>query len=421
MGIKAIKPLNMASGGSVGEAMVIKDEQGYDRFLSQALKENNTYRLFFPVVKLEEDNPYAVNGRSILGAAYGGRNCDKDAVKCSFLPLTNFEKDEFGQLKDSSDMGKYAKIASVLHEASYRYAIKQVEDEAKRLAEENDEPIDTVGVAEKKKKLDQEYHGAVVNNVPVAPICNPIIRGTSVFTFVSAVLVQLNPDNSPSIERSGIERITFTISKKKVEELNLCLKNLSAEQKGRDYIEVSYAYLGKSKNEAGQNAHFEYVTPESELRVKYKDWWKVRGSSIEKLLIHDVEKIAVKNKNIANPPDEFEVVLNFKKWIATNRVILNYIDFDAQNVKGAAKDLLDIDAVRSMTKARVKLEEIVKSQELDTIEEVVSDVKELNEEQLSKIDDIQKAASLADIVNAAGGMEAYGDMMENDSSSPAEL
>lgn len=415
-------PLNAT--GSVGEAMAVKDAQGYDRFLSQALHENNTYRLYFPVVELSDDNPYAVNGKSILGAAYGGRNCDPKAVKCSFLPLTNFSQDEFGQLKDGSEMGKYARIASVFHEAKYRYAVQQAENEAKKLAEENGEPIDTGELASKKKKLDQEYHGDTVNDVNIPPIYMPVIRGTSVFTFVSAILVQLNPDGTPSKERTGVERITLNISKKKVEELNEVLKKLSVNQLSRDYIEVHYAYNGKDKNEAGRNAHFEYVSEDSELRTKYPEWWKQKGTTIETMMIHDVNMIATKNRNIANPPDEREVIINFFKYIAGNRVLCNYMDFEAPIVQAAAEDLLNIDTVRSMQKAKMRLESIIKERNDSIAKEEAeqaaeADVKELSSEQLGKVEDMQKAGSLGEIIEAAGGLDGFGEMSSGDE--PEEL
>lgn len=411
-----LKPLNAT--GSVGEALQIKDSQGYDQFLSQVISENNTYRLFFYTVDMPEDSSYAINGRSILGAAYGGRNCDPKAVKCSFLPLTNFTRDEFGQLKDCSEMGKYARIASILHEAKYRYAVQQAENEAKKLAEDNGEQVDTVSLADKKRTLDQEYHGATINNVNVPPLYAPVIRGTSVFTFVSAILVKLNPDGSPAKDRAGITRIALNISKKKAQELDECLRKLSPEQLNRPYIEVQYAYNGKDKKEAGQNAHFEYVQDDAQLSSKYPEWWKSKGPIIEDMFIKDAEGIGTKNRNVADPLDEYEVILNFKKYIANNRALCGYMDFEAQNVKNAAEDLLSIDTIRSLQKCKVKLDEIVAEKKASAVEEEATDVAEetgdLNSQQLEKVAEMQGAGTLADIVEAAGGMDGFGELSSED-------
>lgn len=404
----AIKPLN--ASGCVGEAMAVKDAQGYDRFLSQAISENNTYRLFFYMVEMPEDSPYAINGRNVLGAAYGGRNCDPKAVKCSFLPLTDFDRDEFGQLKDNSDMGRYARIASIIHEGKFRYAVYQAEQEAKKLAEDNGEPVDAAQLAAKKKTLDEEYHGATVNDVNVPPKYMPVIRGTSVFIFVSAVLVLIDPDGTPSKQRTGIERVSLNISKKKAQELNRVLSRLTPEQLKRGYIEVHYAYNGKDKNEAGRNSAFEYVDESSQLSTKFPDWWKAKGPVIENMMIKDVDAIGSKNRNVANPPDMYEVVMNFKKYLATNRVYANYMDFESSIVKNAAEDLLNIDSIRSLQKVRVKLEELVAEaneakadkQQGETLEETGS----LSSEQLEAMQAMEQSKTLGEIISNAGGMEA---------------
>lgn len=420
-----LKPLN--ASGTIGEAGTIRDAQGYDRFLSQVLAENNTYHMFFTTVPLDETSEFAVNGRSVLGAAYGGRNCDKNAVGCTFLPLTDFEQDEFGQLKDKSGMGKYARIASIFHEAMYRNAIQKADDEARKLAEDNDEPVNEVDLAAAKKKLDQEYHGDRVNDVNVPPKINPVIRGMSVFTFVSAVIVKLLPDGQPSSEKDAITRVTFTMSKTKAEQLNKALKGLRGEQLERDYIEIKYAYNGATKQEAGRMATLDYVDPDSELRAKYPNWWAVKGKVIESMMIKDLDSIAPKNQNIANPLTNNEVIINFKKWLATNRGMSSYIDFESPTVKNAASDLLEIDAIRSMKKARIRLEEIVaeaKENEANGEEEnaQANEAREFSSEEIAKMKEMQEAGTLAGIIDAAGGMDSFGELGKDGlSDEPGEL
>ena len=127
-----------------------KDAQGSDPHLSEVVELNGKYRLFFRAVYNPEEGL-----TDIAAAMVPGRSCDYEICGTRFIPYTKemYKLVEGDVPDDLTGLKSWARIARVLHDAQYTREKKNAEAEARRTAEELQQPIDQLSLVKHWKLL----------------------------------------------------------------------------------------------------------------------------------------------------------------------------------------------------------------------------------------------------------------------------
>lgn len=458
----------MGSGG-MKAGIKTRENQGTFTFLSKAVEKDNTYRVIFPVIKLEpgemkEDGTFVPSKEmglddvfDIQAVTLPGYKTDMDKMGTTFMPLDDFEQTSTGKVLDKGPMPTYSRISRILFDAEYKRECAKAELDAKREAEEMGKQVDPVTLNEKMRKLDEAYHGAKVNGVNIAPTEQQAINSLRVYLFTAGVIYKVEGEVKPAMD-CDIVGFSLELNGTKCNQIKTAISKATTERRAKltainnkkaagevltdeelnykhmldkGYIEVEYIYKGATKQDAGRAASFNYCSEASDASCKkFPDFWAKRSGEIYDKLIYDMETMAAKNRNISLAPSQEKVRLSFFKYCKDQAVLGKYVDFEGdagEAVKRAAGDMLKIDGFKENQAFWAKLQEAYaegKSDEAYAIEADDEDDATDAEQAISGILKAQQEnphASMQQILDAAGGVDALNSASMQFSAEPGEL
>lgn len=357
--------LKFLGKGGMSESEELKGQQGVDNFISKVVELGCTYRAFIPIVDIE-------GSWTVAAATVVGRPLSYDALNTSFV-LVDYTVNELDQVRDVSGLDRLARCSDVLYEAEYRRELAILERDAKQTASDLGRDVDLEKLAIDKRELDLAYHGGKVNGKKILPTKNKIVGPVLVTGISNLSLIKLRPDGSP--DDSNPTRVAVRLSSTKISQFKECLKSITDEDKARGYMECSYSYEGKTKQEAGSNAKFVYVDKSHWLQTMFPNWYGDHGVDVKKRLLYAQEAIAAKNKEVSYTLSVDSVFVQFKEYMNKKAIItFPYIDTESEAVRRAAKDFITYDSVNSYANLRDKLLAMVSSESEETEVEASDDV-----------------------------------------------
>lgn len=348
-------------------AMRVKDSQNRVRNLSKVVALGGSYRLFFPMGDVD-------GVRDMVVAAVAGRQLDFKRLGRSFvvLPEKYYEVSETGRITDKSELRKYAVISRALLDAERREEIARAERDAKTTAEQMGVDIDVVALKQAIREIELRYNGdRDAKPQPIYADENQMVSGVKVEIATEVVVVPLNSNKEP--EWGKAVSAAIPLSDRKMSQLSALVSNPDYCDPEKNYIEVSYDYIGTDAKTAGQNAVFQGVSKELSLENKFADGWAANGGTIMARLPKDSEAIKARNMTMSSSTTIKEVIELFNKYVSKHQLILLNLDLEDDLVKAAAKDMVELNIAADAPKVQEKLIAIVEAQRAEGKEEEIEE------------------------------------------------
>lgn len=347
-----------------------KDAQGSDPHLSKVVELNSKNRLFFRAVYNPEEEL-----TDIAAAMVPGRSCDFEICGTGFIPYTKemYDLVEGDVPDDLTGLKSWARIARVLHDAQCTREKKSAEAEARRTAEELQQPIDQISLSRALDGIELKYHGGkAADGTNIMPKKSPAISGMQQKLSTQLLVVKLLPSGAPDWKNA--KYAVLELSKTRITELITILDDPNYCEPGSDWIEVGYDYIGADKQSAGRAAKFSGIAKSLSLSETFKTEWEQIGKAKVDGIANgnSLDEIAMimrsRNRNLKGGRGPNDIISAYKTWCAKNAAVFAAIDFEADNVAYTAKDFLDSHIVDSIPSVKAKFEEIVKAQDIKKAE-----------------------------------------------------
>ena len=177
-----------------------------------------------------------------------------------------------------------------------------------------------------------------------------------------ALVIKTNPDGSPDYKNA--KYATIELSDQKKNELIGILADPKNVDPTKDYLEVSYSFVGKDKDEAGRAAKFSAVNPTLYLEHEYPTEWQKTGKAMMENIAtgKDVDAMAEmmmsKNRSLRFAKGPKDIVANLNVWLAKNEAVFGSIKMDDEATGWAAKDIIDEGLVDSVPLIKSQLQEL---------------------------------------------------------------
>lgn len=341
----------LQTGGGLRGGIKVKESQGSCQSLSKVVTLGGKYRLFFPI--FERDGIV-----DVVAATMAGRKLDRDILKKSFVPITNFEQSATGRIIDKTGLDSYARIAHVIHKSNEKAEKEAAEREAKVDADKLGVAVDQAALKQKLHEIEVAYEGDNSNkDNPIYATKNPIV-GSLVTEIATECLVVPMQNEAPQWDKAQVASVSVSTTKQT--QLMALLEDDNYARVHPDFLEVSYVYAGKSKAEAGRAATFQGISADLSLKTKYADLWEKQGVQALKRVSRTEEAVASKNYNMSSAVTPEEVMTSFKSYCAKTPAIFANMDWEADETKRAAKDMIDKNVVpEQYTAVRQRLAELV--------------------------------------------------------------
>lgn len=344
-----MKPLATGLKGS----KKLQDAQQKLRNFSKQAEVNTSYRLFFPLIRNE-------NGEIDIAVTTGlGRTLDWDKLGKSFVEVTEYNISESGQLTDLTILPNVSRMARIVHMAACEEEKVEAEKKAKETAEAMGTELNIATLQQTIKNIQIKYFGDEDAEPRILPKETAIVSGLKTPTYTEVLAVPLDAQGMPVFAKYFVA--SMELRGKKTTQLTTILNNKDYTPLDAEYLEVGYDYMGKDKQTAGMNAAFNGIASTLTLEMKYPEIWAANKDKLL-LLSKDAETMMAKNMTFSTACTPEEVVAKFNKYVSTKPLTFLYVDYDSDEVKRSAKDLLGLDAVKSAKKIQEKLIEIVEAQ-----------------------------------------------------------
>lgn len=345
-----MKPL---ATGLKGSQKLQAAQQRLRNFSKQA-EVNTSYRLFFPLIINE-------SGELDIAVTTGlGRTLDWDKLGKSFVEVTEYNISESGQLTDLTILSSISRMARIFHEAACEEEKMEAERKARETAEAMGTELNIATLQQAIKNIQVKYFGDEDADPRVLPKETPIVSGLKTPTYTEVLAVPLDPQGMPVFAKYFIA--SMELRGKRTTQLTTILNNKDYTPSTAQYLEIGYDYMGKDKQTAGQNAAFNGIASTLTLEVKYPEIW---AANKDKLLAlsKDAETMMAKNMTFSTACTPEEAAARFNKYVSTKPLTLLHLDYESDEVKRSAKDLLELDAVKGAKKIQERLIEIVEAQQ----------------------------------------------------------
>ncbi len=356
----------------------VKAQQGSDENLSKVVELNGKYRLFFRSL---EDDGFV----DIAAAMVPGRSCDYKVCNAVFIPFREgmFERDDYGRVTDTTELAAWSRIARVLHDAECTRKKRATEREAEETATNLGQPVDSVALSKALEAIELDYKGGeAANGDRIYPKLSPFISNVQQKFTTQVLVVPLLTTGDPDFAKA--KYASMEISNAKLKQLNSILDDDNYNNRGSNYIEVGYDYIGSSKQEAGRDAKFNGVAKDLSLETRFPAEWTSKGQALVDGMCNgdDAEAIAnmmaSRNSSLRSTKSVTDIVSSIKKWCGANSAVFASIDFEADASKYAARDFINTGVVKTYDTILSKFEALASQDAEEKKEEDSETQAELN-------------------------------------------
>ncbi len=395
--------------GNLEDAGRVSDAQGYNTSLSKCVECGNRYRL---IMKLTKNANGAV---TVPAVAVGARSLDFDTFNASLLVEGDgqIEVTENNKLIDLCGLDEWSAICRVLHEASAEREKKNKKAEAERLAADTGQPIDQLALQREIDAIDLDYFGGkAANGEKINPNKYPIMSDLMVKTVCQCAVIKLDASGVPDLDNVTIA--TFSMNKKKRQQIKNLITNKDYCNPDKGYIEVGYDYIGANKKQAGQNASFQGIAESLSISAQFKDAWDRTQSGILDRLYTDPEQIMAKDRNLNSEKTPKDVITGIKKYAANNPAVVANIVLDSDTTRYNVEKILNAGIADKIPKVKASLEEILEEvkSERGTVTETpeAEKVPEATVSEGRKEEAVAQAMSMIMNNNTDGTMDTFDDI-----------
>lgn len=338
----------------------VVDNMGTDPMFNKCRDLGGIYRIQFRQV------PDGEGGVDLVAATVPGRVLNYDLCGSGFLALKPdmYELTDAGDIIDKTGLASWARISTVIHRARAAREKKNIAAEAERSAAELGKAVDAVSLNKNIEGIELRYFGGeAADGTKIYPKESPAISGVKYKMTTRALVIKLNPDSSPDYKNA--KYATIELSDQKKNELIGILADPKNVDLTKDYLEVSYSFVGKDKDEAGRAAKFSAVNPTLYLEHEYPTEWQKTGKAMMENIAtgNDVDAMAEmmmgKNRSLRFAKGPKDIVANLKVWLAKNEAVFGSIKMDDEATGWAAKDIIDEGLVDSVPLIKSQLQELV--------------------------------------------------------------
>lgn len=395
----------MLLGSTLSGGMKLQKQQGYDKSLSQALTLGTDNRLFFKLIKNDE------GGYEIPAASIAGRNLNWDKLKLGFLVEDGdmIELTDGGKLIDKTGLSAWVNIAYLLRDAACVDEKESAEDKAKRDADKIGVPIDQVELSKTLEGIELRYHGGeAADGTRISPKENLLISPLRVYTYIQCLLVPMDKNGAPDWKNA--QSCSLDVKNKKAQQLFDLLSKPQYVNADDMVLEVGYSYKGEDKQKAGQAASFQGISTDTSIKTLYPDDWNKYGVKKLEDLFTDAEMIKAKNGNANSRTTVADVISAIRKYCATNLGVMACINFEKDEAKKAANDLVEFGLLDSVPKIKQMAMSVVEtsSEEKESTEATAEEAAEQEAMQNMKDGKMAQATTLTEM-QAAAGPSGFGD------------
>lgn len=311
--------------GGLNAGMDLRDAQRGVKTAKDLIQLGGSYHLFFPLMPGEAN---------LMTANVPGRKLHAKRLKRSFLPLQDYDVDEYNHIFDNSDFKKYAKISKIIHKAEAECEKAEAEREAEATAEKTGEPVDRRALDKAISDIQLTYFGDPdAKPQAVYATENPMIGPVIVEMATEALVVPVSANGDPDWDKADV--MTVSVSKTRAEQIAVLIRNKDYCRVEDGFLEVGYNFVGKDRTAAGRAATYQGIS--RELSFKYKPeltgLWEEKAQSALNKLAKDSDAIEARCPSFNGKTTAEEVIKNFMKFISTRKLIVASIDFKDEDVK----------------------------------------------------------------------------------------
>lgn len=352
------------------EAVKVQASQRSKQTLGKKVLElGKEYVLLFP----KKDN-------EIVVAGIVGRNCDFDSLNVSFGRIIDSQMEinpETDRIKDNSGMASWAALSNILYKAAQAKEISDKKDEAIKISEATGSAVDEGALGQAIDKIRLAYEGQKRHGdeAAVMPTKQRLVSSKIDFSiFTEAVLIPLDKKLKPEYDKAVSVEVRLSVTKQR--QLNAILDDPNYNDMGDPdgFLEVKFSYKGTDAKEAGKNAYqgaeaaVRKINLEKDETGSYVD---PGVKSIEFLLndtTHDHDLMFSRAGTVSYANTAADVEAAMRKYLANNRMLPLYIDFEDEATKRHAKDILELGCVFNKgTRQYDELLAIVEEQEANNV------------------------------------------------------
>jgi len=348
---------------STREAQKIQSSQRSKRPLGKkTLELGKEYVILFP----KKDNEIAVAG-------IVGRTCDYDSIGVGFGRIADSQMEinpETGRIKDNSGMQRWAQLSNLLYKAAMAKEIQDKTDEARKIAEQTGTSIDEAALSQTIAKVKLAYEGQPRHGdqAAVMPTKQRLVSSTINFSiFTEAVLIPLDKQLKPEFDKAIA--VEAQLSNTKQQELNTILDNPGYHDVNDPdgFLEIKFSYTGADNKAAGKNSYqgVEQAVRKVNLTKENGVYVDPGVKSIAHLLkdtTNDYDIMFSRAGTVSFAQTAADVEAGMRKFLANNRMLPLYIDFQDEATKRNAENLIELGIFRQDTKQYRELLEMVEEQ-----------------------------------------------------------
>lgn len=243
-------------------------------------EQNNRYRVFLPQFQYDglDGNP----AEQIATITVAARQFSyKDLGVFSYVyDSEELEIHDDDSFSDLTELRSIERIAQVLHTSMFTAEVAAAEKRVRDEAQEAGVEINQDALAKQRELVDEKFYGNKDKHKNAE--VKPLVSRAEKYTYTIGVFVPMTVQGVPEWEKAqvGIWQLTAT----RQDKLAGLYKAEAYAYSGKPYIEFSFDYKGDTKQEAGRNATYEFITPALSLEAKFENDWKIYGQPlIEKL------------------------------------------------------------------------------------------------------------------------------------------
>ena len=383
--------------GGLNAGMDLRDAQRGVKTAKELIQLGGNYRLFFPLMNGEAN---------LMTANVPGRKLHAKRLKRSFLPLEDFEVDEYNHIFDNSEFKKFARIAKIIHKAEAECEKAEAEREAEATAEKTGEPVDRRSLDKAINDIQLTYFGDPdAKPTPVYATENPMIGPVVVEMATEALVVPLNANGDPDWDKADV--MTVSISKTKAEQIAVLLRNKDYCRPEDGFLEVGYSFVGKDRTAAGRAAVYQGISKEISLKYKPEltELWEAKAAMAISKLAKDSDAIEARCPAFNGKTTGEEVIKNFMKFISTRKLIVASIDLKDDDVKRNIGLLVEMGIGENMPKIHEQMIALLQEQKANEEVESEDEVKHLlnNDDDGNVTAAAANSSSLNELLEASDG------------------
>ena len=354
--------------GSVRGTKKVRDNQTTLQGLSKVVTLGGKYRIFF--------NTFP-NGDvlDILAAVSPGRKCQREKLGFGFIPIRDYEVTEAGKVLDKTGLDSYARMSRVLHKSAELLEKANAQAEAEKSANSLGTEVDREALTKRLNEIDLKYNGDNTNpKNPIYATEQPMIGPVVIESATECLVVPLTPEGKPKWRDAKCA--SLVLSNTKITQLETLLDDPNFARKEDGYLEVGYTYVGTDKKEAGKNAAFQGIAESMSLKVTDPDGWQTEGLAALATMSKTEASIAARNYNMSASVSPDQIISAVKSYCSKHPGLFASINMEDEATKWAAKDFVKSGLVDKYTKVKEALENLVKQNGDEEIEQPVDEQEE---------------------------------------------